>query len=194
MGKWAWCFQLHAPRAAGPGLDPEWGVDAPRQPGQCQLLVGGGATAAGAWAVPAGHRGNAPPPPNRGMAGLMASACGTGTRGGGRQRRACFCLVPFINLLVSSPAIRRWAHGWPWAGVFRVSPVKHESLIWPYYSLHSGEPHRPCALSGNHRFSGIHLDTYRLHKGIIFIKLYWFGMQDVARVGDLMVASFLMEG
>lgn len=39
-------------------MDPQWGVNAQRQPGQCQLFVWSRAAAAGARAVPTGHRGN----------------------------------------------------------------------------------------------------------------------------------------
>lgn len=39
-------------------MDPQWGVNAQRQPGQRQLFVGSRAAAAGTRAVPVGHRGN----------------------------------------------------------------------------------------------------------------------------------------
>lgn len=39
-------------------MDPQWGINAQCQPGQCQLFVRSRAAAAGARAVPTSHRGN----------------------------------------------------------------------------------------------------------------------------------------
>ena len=46
------------PDSLGPRMDPQWGVNAQRQPGQCQLFVRSRAAAAGTRAVPTGNRGN----------------------------------------------------------------------------------------------------------------------------------------